>query len=167
MTMGVDVLAIIEKIGKRQEVETQTRAPIHGWLYDALGRSYRVLYRVVETKVDGQGPLLASNIPHSFKPTPGYPTIFQARSLERAAEKQKISRIAKSMDPMQLLTPHADPTSGAPVVWLSHGEDRTVPGQLYVLGGNGRAIGLLMADEEAYRDYERMGRAMWPEIWPT
>jgi hypothetical protein len=166
--MGVDVLAIIGKISKKQEVvETQTRAPIHGWLYDALGRSYRVLYRVVETQIDGGGPVLASNIPHTFKPTPGYPTIFQARSLERAAEKQKISRIAKSMDPMRLLTPHADPTSGAPVVWLSHGESKSIPGQLYVLGGNGRVIGLMMTDEEAYQIYEKMGRAMWPEIWPT
>ena len=90
--MGVDVLAIIGKISKKQEVvETQTRAPIHGWLYDALGRSYRVLYRVVETQIDGGGPVLASNIPHTFKPTPGYPTIFQARSLERAAEKEKLA----------------------------------------------------------------------------
>lgn len=168
--MSIDLLSIIEKIektGKRQSIESHTRAPIHGWLYDALGRSYRVLYRVVETKIDGQGPVLASNVPHSFKPTPGYPTSFQARSLERAAEKQKISRIAKNMDSMRLLAPHADPTSGAPVVWLSHGEERTIPGQLYVLGGNGRTIGLLMADEDAYRDYEKMGRAMWPEIWPT
>jgi hypothetical protein len=160
------VLDLIEKLSRRQEVKAQGRAPIHGWLYDSLGRSYRTLYRVVETKADGGGPVLTSNLPHTLKPTAGYPSVFQARSLERSAERQKIGRIAKSLDPMRMLSPHADPTAGAPVVWLSHGEGKTIPGKMYVLGGNGRAIGLMMADEESYKDYEIMGKAMWPEIWP-
>jgi hypothetical protein len=164
--MPSDVWQMLTKINRRQETKTKGRAPIHGWLYDSLGRSYRVLHRVVETGVDGGGPVLPSNQPETFKPTPGYPSAFQARSLERSSERKKIEQISKNMDPFRLLSPHGDATSGAPVVWRSHGEGRTLEGQLYVLGGNGRTLGLLMADEDSYKDYETMGRAMWGEIWP-
>ena len=69
------------------------RAPIYGWLYDALGRSYRTLYRVIPTRVNGTGPVLTSNAPGSFRETPRYPRAFQARSLERTSEKAKITKM--------------------------------------------------------------------------
>ena len=142
------------------------RAPIYGWLYDALGRSYRTLYRVIPTRVNGAGPVLTSNVPGSFRETPRYPRAFQARSLERTSERTKITRMAEKLDPMRLIPPHVDPTVGAPVTWLSHGEGDTSDGYSYVLGGNGRAIAILMAPKEQYDRYERLGRALWPEIWP-
>jgi hypothetical protein len=142
------------------------RAPVYGWLYDSLGRSYRVLYRVIATRTDGTGPVLASNLPGSLRSTPGYPPQFQARSLERGAERRKIELIAKNLDPMRLLTPHVDPTVGAPVTWLSHGGDGTEAGVSYVLGGNGRTIALLMASDETYQEYVNLAQALWSDIWP-
>ena len=150
-----------------QQVARFGRAPIYGWLYDSLGRSYRVLYRVIATRLDGTGPVLASNLPRSLRGTPGYPRQLQARSLERAAERRKIDHIAKNLDPLRLLTPHVDPTVGAPVTWLSHGGDGTAAGTSYVVGGNGRAVALLMSSTATHARYDRIGRLLWPEIWPT
>tara|TARA_Y100000389_G_scaffold192113_1_gene219207 strand:+ start:4080 stop:5534 length:1455 start_codon:yes stop_codon:yes gene_type:complete len=150
-----------------EQMVSSGRAPIYGWLYDALGRQYRVLYRVEETKTNGQGPLLASNLPGTFKDTLGYPKAFQARSLQRAAERAKIQRIARQVDPLRLLMPTLDATIGSPVVWRSHGGDGTTDGVRYVLGGNGRTIAMLMANEGMYRKYERIGKKLWPRIWPS
>jgi hypothetical protein len=173
MPVKIDIEALISKRRResdaqaaRQQVSTYGRAPIYGWLYDSGGRVYRVLYRVIETSTDGTGPVVPSNQPKSMRETPGYPSAFQARSLERRAEVQKIDRIARDLDPIRMLAPHVDPTIGAPVTWLSHGEEGTRSGRSYVLGGNGRTIALMRASQEAYREYEELGRLMWPDIWP-
>ena len=165
--------AYLEEVGVTSQQQAtfhqmveQGNAPVYGWLYDALGRQYRVLYRVMKTRVNGRGLLLASNLPGNFTDTPGYPGAFQARSLQRAAERVKIQRIARKIDPLRLLLPTLDATVGTPVVWLSHGEPGTTEGTSYVLGGNGRTIALLMADDSQYRTYERIGRKLWPDIWP-
>ncbi len=150
-----------------EQIVSSGRAPIYGWLYDALGRQYRVLYRVEETQTNGQGPLLASNLPVTFKETPGYPKAFQARSLQRSAEMTKIKQIARRVDPLRLLMPTLDATIGSPVVWRSHGGGETTDGGRYVLGGNGRTIALLMADDKLYQQYERIGKRLWPQVWPS
>ena len=142
------------------------RAPVYGTLYDANGRKYRCLYRVVTTKTDGRGPLLASNLP-SFGDSPGYPVEFQARSLARPGEQMKIRKIADHLDPNRLLLPHADPTFGAPVVWEGNGTHDTRRGTYYVLGGNSRTIALMMAPEARYRAYEAQARLLWPDVWPN
>lgn len=172
--MPIDLKALIAKRERKdhlkaalQQGSAYGRVPIYGWLYDSGGRVYRTLYRVIETSMDGTGPVVPSNQPKNMRETPGYPSAFQARSLERRAEIEKIDRIAKELDPVRMLSPHVDPTIGAPVTWLSHGEEGTRPGRSYVLGGNGRTIALLRASEAAYREYEELGRLMWPEIWPT
>ena len=134
-------------------------------LYDAQGRIYRVFYTVIATDDDGTGPVLASNL-RNFAPTPGYPKVFQARALGRAAERQKIDRIAQSLDPRRLLLPHADPTFGAPVVWEGNGEGGTKAGKYYVLGGNSRTVALLRADPKVYARYAREAERLWPDIWP-
>ena len=67
------------------------RCRTEGILYDASGRTYQIFYTVIATKRNGTGPILASNLPRSFGPTPGYPKVFQARSLRRATERNKIS----------------------------------------------------------------------------
>lgn len=172
--MPVNLKALIAKRERKDHLEAALqqssaygRVPVYSWLYDSGGRVYRALYRVIETSVDGSGPVVPSNQPKSMRETPGYPSAFQARSLERRAEIQKIDRIAKELDPVRMLSPHVDPTIGAPVTWLSHGEEETRPGRSYVLGGNGRTIALLRASEAVYREYEELGRLMWPDIWPA
>ena len=142
------------------------RAPVFAWLYDAAGRRYRVQYRVIATQTDGRGPVLASNLPGSFTDTPAYPPAFQARSLSRMGEQQKIQRIAADMDPARYLLPHADPTFGAPVVWEGNGEAGTRPGVYYVLGGNSRTIAFLMASDAKIREYDAAAAELWPDIWP-
>ena len=129
-------------------------------LYDAQGRLYRVHYRVVEARDDGQGPLVASNLPGSLAPTPGYPDAFQARDLSSPAEAAKIRSIASRLDPDRLLWPHSDATLGAPVVW------RGPDGRLYALGGNGRTLGILMAPEDRIGAYEARLAALWPDLAP-
>jgi hypothetical protein len=143
------------------------RATPFGWLYDALNRRYRTLTWVIETRVDGRGPLLASNLPGTLQSTPGYPPPFQARSLQRHGERMKISRIARELQPLRVLSPHIDATMGPPVAWRGDGTNGTDRDQLYVLGGNGRAIALLMAPEAAYRRYEAIAQLMWPDLWPS
>ena len=142
------------------------RAPVYGVLYDANGRKYRVLYRAIATKDNGTGPVLASNL-RDFAPSPGYPVVFQARSLGRPGERTKIQKIATDLDPDRLLLPHADPTFGAPVVWEGTGADDTRKGTYYVLGGNSRTIALLRAPEARYRAYAAQARALWPDVWPS
>jgi len=142
-----------------------SRAPVYGVLYDANGRKYRVLYRAVQTRLDGAGPLLPSNTP-SFAESPGYPVEFQARSLSRPGEQAKIRKIAQTLDPDRLLLPHADPTFGAPVVWEGNGERGTRQGTYYVLGGNSRTIALMLAPEDRYRAYEAQAATLWPDVWP-
>ncbi len=143
------------------------RAPVFAWLYDAAGRRYRVAYRVLATAVNGSGPVLASNLPGSFTDTPDYPPAFQARSLGRLGERQKIDRIAREMDPARMLMPHADPTFGAPVVWEGNGEAGTRPGRFYVLGGNSRTIAFLMAPADKIREYDAAAAELWGDIWPA
>ncbi len=147
-------------------IEAGARAPLFGPLYDAAGRKYRVLYRVLATAVDGSGPVLASNMPGTYADTPGYPLAFQARSLKRTGERVKIERIASDLDADRLLLPHADPTFGAPVVWEGNGEQGTKPGRYYVLGGNSRTLAFLSASDAKIRGYEREGRVLWPDVWP-
>jgi hypothetical protein len=143
------------------------RATTFSWLFDALGRQYRTLTWVIETSINGRGPILASNLPTDLQPTPGYPSAFQARSLQRHGEIEKIRRIARNLDPMRLVMPHADPTMGAPIVWRGDGTNGTRADKLYVLGGNGRTLAILQASDEAYQGYENIARLMWPEAWPT
>lgn len=129
-------------------------------MYDSLGRVYDVTYEIVEFRKT-KNKILTSNTPHFFSETPGYPHEFQARSLERRAEIEKIRSMAKELDPYRLILPHADPTMGAPVVWIPDGEEIG-----YVLGGNGRTIAIIMADEINYKIYEKKAKEMWREIWP-
>jgi hypothetical protein len=142
-----------------------SRAPVYGVLYDANGRKYRVLYRAIQTRTDGAGPLLPSNTP-TFSESTGYPIEFQARSLSRPSEQAKIRKIAQTLDPDRLLLPHADPTFGAPVVWEGNGERDTRQGTYYVLGGNSRTIALMLAPEDRYRAYEAKAATLWPDVWP-
>ena len=144
-------------------------------LFDSEGKEYRATYAVVPTDATGEGPVVASNLPKTFEETPGYPTVFQARSLQRMGETQKIRKIASALDPDRLLLPHSDATLGAPVVWEGDGKTHkmgdvslhTEKGRFYVLGGNGRTIALLMAPGDRYRSYVQRGRSLWSDIWPS
>ena len=121
------------------------------------------------------GPVKASNLPDNFDPTPGYPTVFQARTLQREGEKQKIRKIARNLDPDRLLLHHSDPTFGTPVVWEGDGKTHKVgtqsiltpKGTYYVLGGNGRLMAILMAPTDRFQAYVQRGRSLWPDIWPA
>ena len=143
-------------------------------LFDSEGKEYRANYTVIATQDDGMGPVLASNLPDSFRETPEYPSVFQARSLQRLGERQKILKIAKDLDPDRLLLPHSDATLGAPVVWEGDGKThkigtssvKTEKGRFYVLGGNGRTIALLMAPTDRYQSYVQRARSLWPDVWP-
>jgi hypothetical protein len=156
--------------GDTDDIEEQLiehgRATPFGWLYDALGRRYRTMTWVMDVRVDGRGPLLASNLPGSLRSTPGYPPPFQARSLQRQGERRKISQIARDLEPLRVLSPHIDATMGPPVVWRGDGTNGTSRDMLYVLGGNGRALAILTTPEETYRRYEAFGKLMWPDLWP-
>lgn len=142
-------------------------------LFDSEGKEYRATYTVLPTDTDGMGPVLASNLPETFLETPEYPSVFQARSLQRLGEKQKIRKIAKDLDPDRLLLPHSDATLGAPVVWEGDGKThkigtakvKTEKGRFYVLGGNGRTIALLMTPKDRYQAYVQRGRSLWPDLW--
>jgi hypothetical protein len=134
-------------------------------LYDAAGRRYRVRYTALPTNLQGTGIIRASNT-SNFHDTKGYPTVFQARSLKRQGEKQKIEKIAKNLDPDRLLLPHADPTFGAPVVWQGNGEKGTDPNVYYVLGGNSRTLAFLLADDAKYVEYAARAKELWPNVWP-
>ena len=143
-------------------------------LFDSEGKEYRVTYAAVPTQLDGMGPVLASSLPETFEETPGYPTVFQARSLQRMGEASKIRKIARGLDPDKLLLPNADATLGAPVVW--EGDDKThrsgdtsvktEKGVYYVLGGNGRVLAILMAPTDRYQSYVQRARSLWPDVWP-
>lgn len=143
-------------------------------LFDSEGEEYRATYEVFATDIDGLGPVLASNLPENFEPTPGYPTVFQARTLQREGEKQKIRKIARNLDPDRLLLHHSDPTFGTPVVWEGDGKTHKVgtqtlftpTGKYYVLGGNGRLMAILMAPADRFQAYVQRGRSLWPDIWP-
>lgn len=124
---------------------------------DSEGRSYPIIYRVVEAALDGS-TVVTSHNPQTFEWQTGaplrYPEEFQTRDLGSAAESTKIERIAKNLEPLRLLGKHMDPTLGAPVVW-PHG------GKLFVLGGNGRAMAFLRAPEHAYQAYLKLARCRW------
>lgn len=129
-------------------------------LYDAEGRRYEVVYQVVEAALDGS-TLATSHLPTDMTAwTPGYPREFQTRDLGSLEESAKIRAIARGLEPERLLGRNMDATLGPPVAW--EGGD----GRLYVLGGNGRALAILVADDERYRAYERAGRAAW-SCWPS
>ena len=144
-------------------------------LFDSEGDEYRATYAVIATQDNGTGPVMASNLPESFVETSEYPRVFQARSLQRMGEKQKIRKIAKSLDADRLLLPHSDATLGAPVVWEGDGKTHKVgqsvvstpKGSFYVLGGNGRTIALLMAPTKRYQSYVQRAKALWPDVWPA
>lgn len=166
---------IVSSTPRQASSSTLERAQPIAPIYDSEGDEYRVEYRVVPSLVDGLGPLLASNLPESFDDTPGYPRVFQARSLQRQGEMRKIRKIATKLDPDRLLLPHSDATFGTPVVWEGDGKSHTIgdstvltpPGTFYVLGGNGRTIAVLMAPTDRYQAYVQRGRALWPDIWPS
>jgi hypothetical protein len=117
------------------------------------------------TNTQGTGVVRASNT-SNFHDTKGYPVVFQARSLKRQGEKQKIEKIAQNLDPDRLLLPHSDPTFGAPVVWRGNGERGTSPDLYYVLGGNSRTLAFLLADDERYAAYAERAQQLWPTVWP-
>ena len=124
---------------------------------DSEGRSYPIVYRVVEAALDGS-TVVTSHNPQTFEWQTGaplrYPEEFQTRDLGEPAEKAKILKIATSLDPIRLLAKNLDPTLGAPVVW-PHG------GKLYVLGGNGRTMAFLRASEPGYQAYLKLARCKW------
>lgn len=137
-----------------RQAEVSTR------MYDSLGRVYDVTYEIVDFK-KSKNKILTSNMPHVFLDTPGYPREFQARSLERRSEIEKIKKMAKELDPYRLILPHADPTMGAPVVWFPDGEEIG-----YILGGNGRTLAIIMSEEKEYKSYEKKVKEIWGKIWP-
>lgn len=155
-----------------------SRVGPRAWLFDAEGRRYSVTYQllplVVEDRASSKpGAVLASNLPQSFRPSPGYPPALQARDLAEFAEREKIKRIALGLDPARLLVQHADPTLGPPVVWegpppagggFAFGPSK---GQFYPLGGNSRTLALATAPEDAYAGYLAAVRDDWPGLAPT
>ena len=162
---------IVQSAPKRKPM---LRASSAAPLFDSEGKEYRATYEVIATDTDGKGPVLASNLPETFDETPDYPSVFQARSLQRTGETQKIRKIAKDLDPDRLLLPHSDATLGAPVVWQGDGKThkygkskvKTEKGDYYVLGGNGRTIALLMTSKSRYQSYVQRGKSLWPDLWP-
>jgi len=149
----------------KQSIGSSQPAPRTALLYDATGRRYRVRYVALPTNTQGTGVVRASNT-SNFHDTKGYPVVFQARSLKRQGEKQKIEKIAQNLDPDRLLLPHSDPTFGAPVVWRGNGEKGTSPDLYYVLGGNSRTLAFLLADDERYAAYAERAQQLWPTVWP-
>jgi hypothetical protein len=149
----------------KQSIGSSQPAPRTALLYDATGRRYRVRYVALPTNTQGTGVVRASNT-SNFHDTKGYPVVFQARSLKRQGEKQKIEKIAQNLDPDRLLLPHSDPTFGAPVVWRGNGERGTSPDLYYVLGGNSRTLAFLLADDERYAAYAERAQQLWPTVWP-
>jgi hypothetical protein len=151
----VDLDAVVGRALIRSECDTTSP------LFDAEGRRYSVSYRVVRTAMDGAGPLVTSNLPHTFHADKSYPPALQARDLSSPAEATKITKIAQNLDPDRVLLPHGDPTLGAPVVWP--GPD----GRLYVLGGNGRTIAILMAPPDRVSSYNKALSRRWPSLAPV
>jgi hypothetical protein len=80
--------------------------------------------------------LLTSHDPlRGFAPRPGYPSQLQERDYERGeVEQQKVRSAAYALLPELLLSDNRDALTGAPIV------DR----QRRVLGGNGRAMALIL-----------------------
>lgn len=130
-------------------------------LFDADGRKYLVSYWVVETAVDGSGPVVPSHEPGTFRWTEDYPRAFQARTLEGGPEQAKIRTMGRNLDPDRLLGKTLAPTEGPPLVWPGSAH----PGRLFVLAGNGRVLAFLLAPEERHRDYHAAGRRQW-SCWP-
>lgn len=130
-------------------------------LFDSEGRRYSADYIVVEGNVDGRSSVVTSHQPSNLQTwTPGYPREFQTRDLGSPSEASKIASIARNLDPERLLEPHLDATLGPPVAWQNAND-----GRYYILGGNGRAIGLLLAPQQRYQAYLDAGAARWP-CWP-
>lgn len=135
--------------------------PLRSYVYDSEGRRYGVQYVVVAAGLDGRVGVVPSHSPKDFSWTPGYPEGFQTRDLGTIEESQKIRTIARNLEPYRLLGRHMDATLGPPVVWP--GPD----GRLYVLGGNGRTLAFLRADDAHYAAYVKEGRTRWAECWPA
>ena len=137
------------------------------WLFDAEGRRYSTVYRVLplvstDRAAGTAGAVLASNLPQSFRPSPGYPAEFQARDL---SEHRRIAQL----DPARLLVQHGDATLGAPVVWpggQGQGQGPAAP-VYYPLGGNSRTLALATADADAYQAYLSALRTDWPGLAPS
>jgi len=150
--------------GRKKQFPTYTPhdqgCPTSQVLYDGLGRQYLAHYKVFRTDSNGEGPIYASNYPFDFNPTPEYPKKLQARNLNTKEEKAKIGAMANRLEPIRLLTHHADATLGAPVVWQGK------KGEYFALAGNGRTIALLMTPDSTYKEYERLGRELWGSLWP-
>lgn len=153
------VLAAISRAATGPELA----APV----FDAEGRRYEAVYRVLPAALDGAGPMLPSHRPETLSPVPGYPPAFQARDLAEFAESEKIRQIAQALDPHKLLVPHSDATLGAPVVWPDG------RGNYPVLAGNGRTVAFLTAcarggvTSAAYREYLRAAADIWPQLAPA
>jgi len=129
---------------------------------DSEGRSYPIVYRVVEAALDGS-TVVTSHNPQTFDWQTGaplyYPKEFQTRDLGSTEERSKIQNIANKLEPIRMLAKNLDPTLGAPVVWPHDG-------RFYVLGGNGRTIAFLRASESSYARYLDMARCRW-DCFPT
>jgi len=136
--------------------QCQTTGP----LYDAEGRRYSIEYVVLQTAIDGSGPIRTSNLPRTFAINAQYPPDFQARDLSSPAEAAKIQKIASELDPTRVLWTHSDPTLGPPVVWPNP------DGAFDVLGGNGRTLAILMAPPERYAAYLDAIREHWAALAP-
>ena len=165
-TLGAIEAAIDAAVGPRGPRTRHT--PLYlasAPLWDAEGRRYQVVYRILCAALDGSGPVLPSNKPHTFGPVPGYLPAFQARDLDTPPERAKIATIAKNLDPERLTSPSADPTIGAPVVWRG-GKEGGKADSYYTLAGNGRVIALLMAPEEHYLAYVANLQDAWAGLWP-
>lgn len=136
-------------------------------IFDAEGRRYEAVYRVLPAALDGSGPVMPSHRPETLAPVPGYPPAFQARDLAEFAESEKIRQIAQGLDPHKLLVPHSDATLGAPVVWPDG------HGRYPVLAGNGRTVAFLTAcarggtTSAAYREYLAAALDIWPALAPA
>ena len=133
----------------------------HDAVYDSEGRRYVASYRVVAAALDGESTVVVSHRPRDFAWTEGYPPEFQSRDLGSAEEIAKIRSIARTLDPTRLLGQNLDATLGPPVVWK--GPDN----RLFVLGGNGRTLGFLLADDAAYARYAREAKCRWADRWPA
>lgn len=130
-------------------------------VYDSEGRRYAADYRVIAANLDGQSTVVVSHRPDDLSWVEGYPPEFQSRDLGSAEESAKIQSIARNLDPTRLLARNLDATLGPPVVWP--GED----GRYYVLGGNGRTLGFLLASDAGYARYVAEAQCRWGDRWPA
>lgn len=114
--------------GKETTVETRTD-------------SIPAKYAIVELR-----SIIPSHDPRTWSPHPLYPLSCQQRDYTHdKSEQAKVERGARALDPKYLLTDTPTAVDGPPVV----------AGNLVSLGGNGRTMMGLLADDESYARYVR------------